>query len=533
MAGLGNKRATDPQSGRYVVVVAFFCVVGGMTLLALAARRFRTTDALPTLEDWALANRSLGPMWSWSLLGGTVFTAYTFTAVPGLVYGAGAIGFFALPYTVIVWPIAFVLLPRLSAAAHQHGFVTVADYVRARYGSPSLALVVALTGILATMPYLALQLLGIRAMLTASGLSSSGAAGDFAVVAVVAGLAAFTYLRGLRAPTVVSAAKAVGIFAAAAVLIPVVLVRQGGPEAIFTGAARHLAALGSVANAATIEPHQYWAFATLALGSALALLMYPHVLIAAFAASGPDTLRKVSIGMPAWTAVLGVFALLGVAALAGGISAPPGNAEDAVPQLVAAELPAVAAGLVFGAIAVGALVPFTVMSIAAGTSFVRNVYVEYFHRTATPKRQMRLARLVTLIAMAGAVAFVLGLRNQAAINLQLLGGAWILQVMPAVAIGLYTRRLHHQALLAGWAAGMVASTAMVVHQGFSPVVAIGFAGHYIHCYAGLAALVLNLVVTVMLTAVLDRVGVSRRTDATTLPPRLTFRPHRAAPGDSS
>jgi len=197
------------------VVMAFLCVVAGMTLLALAARRFRTTDTLPALADWALANRALGPGWSWSLLGGTVFTAYTFTAVPALISGTGAIGFFALPYTVIVCPIIYALLPRLSAAAHRHDFITVADYIRARYGSPPLALVTALTGILATMPYLALQLIGIHTVLTAGGLNLPDPAADLVMAAVVAGPAAFTYWSGLRAPTIVSAAKAAGIFVVA------------------------------------------------------------------------------------------------------------------------------------------------------------------------------------------------------------------------------------------------------------------------------------------------------------------------------
>jgi SSS family solute:Na+ symporter len=157
------------------------------------------------------------------------------------------------------------------------------------------------------------------------------------------------------------------------------------------------------------------------------------------------------------------------------------------------------------------------MSIAAATSFVRNVYVEYFHPTATPKRQARIARLVSLTAKAGAVAFVFGLRDQDAVNLQLLGGVWILQIFPAVALGLFGRRLHHRALLAGWAAGMAAGTYLVVREGFSPVVSLavpGMTGHSVETYAGLAALVLNLAVAVVATAALDRVGVPRGPDAT-------------------
>lgn len=505
------------------MLAAFVSVIGGASLLAVAARKFHRRDALPSLEGWALADRSLGPVWTWLLLGGSVFTAYTFTSIPGLVYGHGASGFFALPYTVIVCPLAFVLLPKLWSVARLHGYVTVADFVRGRYGSPPLALMIALTGILATMPYLALQLLGIRAVLAAGGLYPRGVTGDLVMVALFTGLAVATYRYGLRAPTVISAMKGVAIFCSVFAAVALVLAQLGGPGAMFDAAAVVLAERQAAGASLVLGADQQTAFATLAAGSALALLMYPHVLTASFAASGPDTLRRVSVALPAWTAVLGLFGVLGIAALAAGIRTPTGGAEAAVPLLVDHLMPAVLAGLVFGAITVGALVPASVMSIAAATSFVRNVYVEYFHPTATPKRQVRIARVVSLITKVGAVAFVFGLRDQAAINLQLLGGVWILQTFPTVVVGLFTRWLHHRALLTGWTAGMVAGTFMVVRRGFSAVVPFDVAGHAFEVYAGLVALALNLVVAVAVTAVLDRLGVARRADTTMLPSRLTVR----------
>lgn len=472
----------------FATVAAFLAVVGGTSLVAVTARWFRRYDELPTLEGWALAGRRFGAPTTWFLLGGTIYTAYTFAAVPGLVYGAGALGFFALPYTVIVYPLAFVLLPRLWTQARDHGYITVADYVKGRYGSPPLALAVALTGILATMPYIALQLLGIRAVLTAGGLYPRGFAGDLALIAVFAVLAAATYRHGLRAPAVISLVKGAAIFGATLAVVAVVLDQLGGPGRMFASAGERHASL-------TLDPALYPAFATLALGSAMALLMYPHVLTAAFAASDANTLRKVSVALPAWTAVLGLFGVLGIAALAAGVQAPPGNAESAVPLLVKQLMPAALTGVLFGAFVVGALVPAAVMSIAAATAFVRNVYVEYFHPTATPKHQMRIAQLVSLTAKVGAVAFVLGLRNQDAINLQLLGGVWILQTFPAVAIGLFTTWLHRHALLAGWAVGMVAGTLLVVWGGFSAVVSV--VG--IPVYAALVAFALNLAVAAALT----------------------------------
>ncbi|MFF6801332.1 sodium:solute symporter [Streptomyces sp. NPDC012616] len=503
------------------MTTTFLAVIGGASLLAATARRLRPSDRLPSLEGWALADRSLGPVWTWLLLGGTIFTAYTFTAVPGLAYGNGASAFFAVPYTVIVCPLAFVLLSRLWSVARSKGYVTAADFVRGRYGSSPLALVVALTGILATMPYLALQLLGIRAVLTAGGLYPRGAAGDLVMVALFAGLAVATYRHGLRAPAVISALKAVAVFVSLTAVCWLVLQRLGGPGAVFEGAARRSGAPDVAHSSLVLTDGQRPAYATLALGSALALLMYPHVLTAGFAADGPRTLRKVAAALPVWTGLLALFGLLGVAAVAAGVRAPAGGAEAAVPMLVDRLMPAALAGLVFAAITVGALVPAAVMSIAAATSFVRNVYVEYVHPTATPKRQVRIAKAVSLTAKAGAVAFVFGLRDQDAVNLQLLGGVWILQVFPAVAVGLFTGRLHPRALLAGWAAGMAAGTYLVVREGFSATVSLGFGPMTV--YAGLVALLLNLTVAAAGTAVLQRLRVPRGADTTDLPSRLVLR----------
>ncbi|MFJ8586679.1 sodium:solute symporter [Streptomyces sp. NPDC093595] len=479
------------------MAATLMAVIGGSSLLAVTARRLNPSGDLPSLGGWALADRSLGTGWTWLLLGGSIFTSYTFTAVPGLVYGNGAPAFFALPYTIIVCPLAFVLLPRMWAVAREHGHVTAADFVRRRYDSAPLALVVALTGILATMPYLALQLLGIRAVLDAAGVPSRAAVGDCVMIAIFAGLAIATYRHGLRAPAVISALKGVAVFGSAVAVCWLVLDRMNGPEGVFAAAATRLS--DSTANASLVlTPGQQPAFVTLAIGSALALLMYPHVLTAAFAASDAAVLRRVSIALPLWTVVLALFGLLGIAAIAMGVDTPENGAEAAVPMLTALLMPGPLVGLVFGAITVGALVPAAVMSIAAATSFVRNVYVEYVHPTATPKRQVRIARTVSLTAKLGAVVFVFGLRDQDAINLQLLGGVWILQIFPAVAVGLYTARLRPAALLAGWSAGMLLGTALVVRGGFSAVVPLGIPGSA-GVYVGLVALLLNLVIALFLT----------------------------------
>ncbi len=517
-----------------VALTGFVAVLGGVSLLALVAGRVRPRDRPATargtrpdptrpgptrpgparpplgreLEEWALAGRGNGTLTTWVLLGGSMFTAYTFIAVPALVYGVGALGFFAVPYTIIVFQLGFVLLPRLQTAARRHGWVTPADAVRDRFSSSSLALAVALTGILATMPYVALQLLGISALLTVLGVPPHGPVTDVALTATFTVLAVSTYRHGLRAPTVVAAVKAVLVFATTAALVWAGLHAVGGPGAVVRVADPVLRARP---DASLLLPQGLASsYITLAVGSALALVLYPHVLLPAFAARDGDVLRRVSVWMPAWTALLAVVAFAGLAAVAGGITVPAGRAELALPTLLHARLPALLAGLVLGVVAIAALVPAAVMSVAAASTFASNVYLEYVNPAALPSQVTQVARVVSVLVKLGALVFVVGLRGRDAITLQLLGGVWILQTLPALVLGWRTRRLHRYGLLVGLVVGLALGTWLVAAQGFVAVTRIPLpAAGGIYVYAGLVALAVNVAVAALLGPLLDRVGVTR------------------------
>src|SRR2546430_7806760 len=149
------------------VFIFFFLLV---TVLGFVASRWRRGD-LDLLNEWGLAGRRFGTVVTWFLLGGDLYTAYTFIAVPAAMYGLGALnGWFAVPYTILVYPLVFLLMPKFWSVCKQRGYVTAADFVRDRFGSNGLALAMAFTGILATLPYIALQMFGIQVSLAALGI---------------------------------------------------------------------------------------------------------------------------------------------------------------------------------------------------------------------------------------------------------------------------------------------------------------------------------------------------------------------------
>ncbi|MFF3677341.1 sodium:solute symporter [Streptomyces sp. NPDC002120] len=493
---------------RHAIAAGFVLVVG---CAVLAGARRPPSDELPHPVHWALGGRGLGTASTCLLLGGTIYTSYTYIAVPGLMFGTGGLALYALVYTMLLSPLIMILLPRLREIGAKHGLITAADYVRLRHGSHPLALATALTCILATMPYLGLQVVGMTAVLRSVGLAPDSIAGCAVLVVLFLAFALVTQPGGLRACARISLVKAVLIGAAVVVLLALTLARLGSPGHIFQLAGGRGAAMGESFG---VPPQNFTAYATLALGSALAQLMYPQVLLVAMASKSKDTLRAATTFLPAWSMTLGIWAFFGVAAFAAGIRTAAGHGELAVPALIRELAPDWLAGLLFGALAVAGLLPAVVMVMSMAMLFVRNIYVEYLNPTATPKHEVRAARGPALAIMAGAIAFALLMKPQDAINLHLLGGVWILQLLPAVAVSLFTRWFHRRALFLGWAVGMVSGTGLLGLRGFSTVVDIGGGAVHAPVYVAVIALALNLAVAALLTPLFDALGVPRGTDGT-------------------
>jgi solute:Na+ symporter, SSS family len=490
-----------------------------VTALGFVASRWRRGD-LKRLDEWGLAGRRFGTLVTWFLLGGDLYTAYTFVAVPALVYGAGAIGFFAVPYTLMVYPFVFVVFPRLWSVARKHGYITASDFVAGRFGSRSLALAVAVTGILATMPYIALQLVGIEVVLAAMGFSAQGIAGDLPLIIAFAILAAYTYNSGLRAPALIALVKDVLIYITVGAAVVVIPMHLGGYAEIVRRipAQKLLLAPPGVGTLGA-----YSGYATLALGSALALFLYPHSLTGLLSARSRNVIKRNTALLPTYSIALALIAALGYMALAAGVAAKPAyaayfqryGANFAVPALFLDQFPSWFVGVAFAAIAIGALVPAAIMSIAAANLFTRNIYRDFFHQSLQGAEEATAAKRVSLVIKLGALAFIIFLPTQYAIQLQLLGGVWIIQTLPAVVLGLFTRWFHGRALTIGWLVGMVTGTAMVAAQNFqSSIYPLKLAGFIVPGYAALYSLILNLIVAALVTVVFSSLGMAAPPDQT-------------------
>ncbi len=490
------------------VFILFFALV---TVLGFVAAHWMKAD-LGLLHEWGLGGRRFGTIITWFLLGGDFYTAYTVIAVPALVYSVGAYGFFALPYTIIVYPFVFVTMPRFWRICREHEYLTAADFVEGRYESRWLALAVAVTGIVATMPYIALQLIGMQVVIAALGFGNvtipvltrfapqlgwiATFVQDLPLIAAFLILAFYTYTSGLRAPAMIAFVKDVMIYIVVIAAIAFIPIHLGGYGAVFHAALELFNAKGGPSGL-TLKPAQLVPFATLAIGSALAAFMYPHTMTGVLSSSSADTVRKNAILLPVYTVLLGLIGLLGYMAIAAGIKLD--KPTGVVPALFLKIFPSWFAGFSFAAIAIGALVPAAIMSIGAANLFTRNIWKPFANRRIDPAGEAVVAKIVSLGVKIGALVFIIFLPTQYAIDLQLLGGVWILQIFPAVVFGLYPVRLNARGLLAGWAVGMITGTWMAEAMQLKPVFPVQIGSAAVPIYIGLIALSANIVVSFFLS----------------------------------
>jgi SSS family solute:Na+ symporter len=478
-----------------IVFIALFVVILVLGLFSYRLLGGGEEGAEDEMSEWGLGGRRFGTVITWFLVGGDLYTAYTLIAVPGLVFGMGAIGMFALPYTIIVYPLVLLVMPKLWQIAHNRGLVTPADYVKERFDSRFLALLIAITGFAATMPYIALQMYGIEIVVAMMGIPvTASLIGAFAIVAV------FTFVSGLRAPALIALVKDTLIILVVVVAVIYIPIKLGGFDDIFAQVP---------AAKQTLAPPQYAGFATLALGSALALFLYPHAITGIFGSSSQRVIRRNAALLPAYTLILGLVALFGYVALAAGTQPTVRGADGVVPQLFADFFADPIAGLAFAAIAIGAVVPASVMAIAASNLFTRNFYQEFIRQDISSTEETTVSRIGSTIVLVGALIWVLSSPSYA-ITLQLMGGVWILQTLPAVFLGLYVRWLDRWAIVVGWLVGMVWGTYGMIQEGYAQggLDSVQLFGSPTTLYVGFYALGANLLI-VFVGSALARLFISQ------------------------
>ncbi|EZQ10610.1 sodium:solute symporter [Candidatus Acidianus copahuensis] len=489
--------ATLPQSNiDYLTLAVFIVFFAVFAFLGFYGAKWRKGD-LNKLHEWGLGGRRLGFILVWFLMGADLYTAYTFIAVPSAFFAKGAIYFFAVPYVAWGFGVALLTMPKLLEISKKKGYVTAADFIKDKFGSKTLAILIALTGVVAQLPYIALQIVGMQAVLAMLFIGLTGTASstvtDIALLISFIVLAAFTFTSGLRGAALTAVFKDILIWLAVIVPIVVVVISAGG----FSHA---LAVAGKAAplyeTLAPKEPVEMGYF-SLALGSSLALYLYPHAINGSLSAESSKKLKLGTSLLPIYgigLALLTLFGLL-IYAVKPALTVVTTLKDGllTVPALVAYTMPNWFVGIAFLGIFIGGLVPASIMAIAVANLMTRNVIKEFV--PLTEKGEARLAKWISTAFKFIALGFVFVVPATYAIQLQLLGGILVTQTLPSIFLAMYTNKLETKATIAGWAVGIVSAVFLTLYVNkFSTISTTFFSTPLGLIYIALISLALNLLV---------------------------------------
>ncbi|HZS74175.1 MAG TPA: sodium:solute symporter [Candidatus Nitrosotalea sp.] len=439
-----------------IVFVSLFIVFIG---LGFYGKYWRRGD-LNHVHEWSLAGRKLGTTLVFFLIGADLYTAYSFVAIPSGVFAKGSLYFFAIPYVMLTFAVALVAMPRLWTLAKEKGYITASDFVKDRFNSRTLAIMIAITGIVAELPYIALQIVGMQAVLTVmlAGYANAQVAQEISLLVAFVILAAFTYTSGLRGATLTAIFKDILVWITVIAIIVIVSITIGGFGNVFK-------AVGN--NYVTLSDNLVPAYATLILGSALALYLYPHAISGVLSAQSAQKLRSSTALLPLYGIGLAILALMGILvyAVPGAMNFLSGFPESSrgilvVPSLILYSLPSWFSGVALLGVFVGGLVPAAIMAMAQANLLTRNIIKE-IKPNLSDKSEIQITKASSTIFKFVALGFVFSVPATYAISLQLLGGILIAQILPAVFCGLYVKSLRKMPLIIGLLAGIISGILMV------------------------------------------------------------------------
>jgi solute:Na+ symporter, SSS family len=450
--------------GNLLALMVTLIIILAVVAVGFIAGRDKSTRS--SVEEWSVGGRRLGSLFVWFLVGADIYTAYTFLGLTSQAFSSGSLAFFATPYVVLAYPLAYFFLPKIWKVAKTHNMITLADYVRERFDSKLLSFLVAITGVIMLIPYIDLQLSGILDTMRVAGTGYINV--EVLVIASFLLVAFYTFFSGIKAPTYTAIVKDILVWVVMLFLvisIPIIHFGSWG-NMIHQVAIQHPKML-------TIPTHGKkgipW-FSTAALISALALFMWPHTATGVFSSKSGEILRKNAIILPFYNIVLMLVTFLGIAAF---MVVPHGtNPRLAFLTMIHQTYGGVGQGFAYATIALASLVPCSIMAIGASNLFANNIYKDFINPNASQLRLTTITRLMVFVVIGLALFFGL-MFPTALISLQLMGVSGIVQIFPAVVFSLFLRNISKESVLIGFLAGMatvvymyISHNAHGVYEGF-------------------------------------------------------------------
>lgn len=429
-----------------LVIMIVYLVV--CLLVGIFAGRGRDSSSL---DEFAVAGRGLGLLVMWFLMGGAVFSAFSFLGAPGWAYSRGAPALYIITYTAFAILPWYIIGPKIGKIGKKNNLYTVSAFLKGRFNSPWLAIVVGMIALLASIQYLATQMSGMAIIFNIMTEGRMpiwlGALISYGIVVVyvaTGGLRAAAWSDVFQGLLMIIVSWVVGL--------SIVYQLHGGTSDMFTTIARETPEFLQIGkDGSTMSP---MAFTTIILVSVIGFLMWPHLFSKSYA-SNAKIIKKTVLAYPIFALFLVPLLLVGYAAVGVVDSGELSSPDQVLPYLITTvmNLP----GWVYGLVGAGALA--AAMSSADAITHsasleVTDGVVKNVKKNLTDKQTLLIMRL-GVFGIGGLAYYITVFGGQGLVALLLGAYGAIVQFAPGVYSALYWRRATSKGVLSGLIIGTI------------------------------------------------------------------------------
>ncbi|HEY3287452.1 MAG TPA: sodium:solute symporter [Gemmatimonadaceae bacterium] len=473
------------------ILGTFFIIAIGLGLLA---KRGHTM----TLEQWSVGGRGFGSLFVFLLMAGEIYTTFTFLGGSGWAYGKGAPALYILCYLTLAYTLSYFLLPAIWRYARGRGLVSQADFFIAKYESPAMGLLVSAVGVAALVPYLVLQLKGLGIIVTEA---SYGAISP--VTAMWCGTAALMFyvvVSGVRGSAWTATLKDIMILVIVVVMgVYLPYHYHGGYGAMFTAID---AAKPGFLTLPDNGMSQSWFISTVLLTS-VGVYTWPQFFAGVYTAKSENVFRKNAVMLPLYQLVVLFVFFTGFAATLAVPGLTGSDADLSLFRIAKLTFAPWAVGMIGAAGLLTALVPGSMLLITAATILAKNIF-----RVAVPQSSDRTVGIVarSMVPVLALISLYLALHGgQAIVALLLMGYNVVTQLFPALVLSFGDRpRIGTTAALAGIIAGELTVAAVTLSGTSLAKLAPGLPQAAKDLNVGVVALLVNIAVILLVSAVMPR-----------------------------
>lgn len=440
----------DDQPALLMSTTGLVAMTGYLVLLVVLGLLGAKAKKEASLADFYLSGRRMGLVVLVFTLYATQYSGNTLVGFAAKAYRSGFFFLVSVPFMMGVVGMYLIYAPRLRALSEKRGYITLSDFIHDRFGNRTLTTLVALSGIIAMANYIISNLKAVGFTFAAA---TGGAIGEaegiilFAIIVLI-----YETLGGLRSVAWTDVAQGGVLFIGCVVIFTTILQSFGGLGAAMAEVQATRPDFWAPPTGADL-----WLWISTLLVVSIGIAIYPHAIQRIYAAGSARSLRRafqIMVFLPLLTTLFMILVgILGTARFPELDATGSESVTLRMLQALVVEAPGTQWIVVLFITAVLAAIMSTVDSALLSIS---SMLTQDLFRPLRPGLDQasltRFGKRVSWVVMGGAVLLAIELGESIwgliEIKLELL-----MQIAPALFLGLHWRRLGAPAVLGGFLVG--------------------------------------------------------------------------------